>query len=427
MAKDTSNTLRNQIIYSIFVRNYSKEGTFQAVEKDLERIRCLGADVIWLLPIHPIGEQARKGTLGSPYAIRDYRKINPDLGTMDDFKSLVNAIHRKGMKCIIDVVYNHTSPDSWLAQHHPEFFYKTASGSMGNKAGNWEDVVDLDYKNLELWDYQIETLKFWARVVDGFRCDVAPLIPLDFWLRARREVATVNAECLWLSESIEPEFILDLRLNGLTALSDSEILQAFDICYDYDIFKCFRAYLRGECNLSVYAEHVNMQEYIYPDNYVKLRYLENHDQARAKEIINDELSLITWTAFLYFQKGMTLLYAGQEAENTIRPNLFEKDPVNWNTGKDLSLLLIRLAKIKRSPLLTNSSYHLSAFDADHILLGTHIAGEKKMIGLFSFVGRNIKIDVRFSDGVYHNLIDGSEVVVKDGKIQSNSIPIIIQN
>ena len=134
MAVNASKLYRNQVMYSVFVRNYSEEGTFNGVRKDLDRIKALGTDIVWLLPIHPIGKKAPKGTLGSPYAISDYRKINPEYGTMDDLKQLVADIHARGMKCIIDVVYNHTSPDSWLAKNHPEWFYHEPDGSFANKA-----------------------------------------------------------------------------------------------------------------------------------------------------------------------------------------------------------------------------------------------------------------------------------------------------
>ena len=207
MAVDTEKTLRNQVLYSIYVRNYSEAGTFAAVQADLDRIKALGTDIIWLLPIHPTGEKHRKGTLGSPYAIRDYRAVNPEFGTLDDFRHLVDAIHDRGMKCIIDVVYNHTSPDSWLAEHHPEWFFHKPDGSLGNRFGDWWDVADLDYSHKELWEYQIETLKYWARLVDGFRCDVAPLVPLEFWKRAREEVAAVRPGCFWLCESVERGFV----------------------------------------------------------------------------------------------------------------------------------------------------------------------------------------------------------------------------
>ena len=178
MAICTPKGYRNQVMYSIYVRNYSEEGTFEGVRRDLPRICSLGVDIIWLMPIHPCGKKNRKGTLGSPYAISDYRAVNPEFGTMEDFKRLVDDIHANGMKCIIDVVYNHTSPDSVLSREHPEWFYHKPDGSFGNRIGDWSDVIDLDYRNHALWDYQIETLKQWASLVDGFRCDVAPLVPL---------------------------------------------------------------------------------------------------------------------------------------------------------------------------------------------------------------------------------------------------------
>ena len=228
MAINTPKSYRNQVMYSVYVRNHTPEGTFQALRRDLSRIKSLGTDIIWLMPIHPIGKVARKGSLGSPYAISDYRAVNPEYGTLEDFKALVDDIHALGMKCIIDVVYNHTSPDSWLVNNHPEWFYHKPDGSFGNHVGDWTDIVDLDYEQKELWDYQIETLKMWAEIVDGFRCDVAPLLPMAFWQKAREEVEKVRPGCFWLSESVEPGFIQYLRSQGLVAHTDSEVLEVFD-------------------------------------------------------------------------------------------------------------------------------------------------------------------------------------------------------
>ena len=151
--------LRGKIIYSVYLRNHTEEGTFAALENDLDRIRALGTDVIWLLPIHPIGQLNKKGALGCPYSISDYRGINPEYGTLEDLKHLVGEIHARGMLCIIDVVYNHTSHDSVLFRKHPEYFYRKEDGGFGNRYGDWTDVLDLDYSSAELWDYQIETLK----------------------------------------------------------------------------------------------------------------------------------------------------------------------------------------------------------------------------------------------------------------------------
>lgn len=425
MAVNTSKTYRNQIMYSVYIRNHTPEGTFQALRADLRRIRSLGVDIIWLMPIHPIGTKARKGTLGSPYAISDYRAVNPEYGTMEDFQALVDDIHALGMKCIIDVVYNHTSPDSRLVANHPEWFYHKPDGSFGNHVGDWSDIIDLDYTQKALWDYQIDTLKMWARIVDGFRCDVAPMVPLAFWLKAREEVEKVHPGCFWLSESIEPGFISYLRGQGLIAHSDCEIFQAFDAAYDYDIFGIFRDYLTGNVPLSAYAEAVTRQESTYPENYVKLRYLENHDTARAAQIIPDETALLNWTAFLYFQKGMTLLFGGQEAGAAHRPDLFGKDDVIWSSGRDYADLLRRLSLIKRDSLLTDSMYRVTALPRD-VLLATHEKNGQRLIGVFSVQGHSSLVDVGLPDGQYENLLTGDFVEVFGGRLGIDGTPVIIK-
>ena len=219
MAKNTEISLRNKVIYSVYVRNHTNDGTFNAVAEDLDRIKSLGTDIIWFMPIHPIGVKNKKGSLGCPYANKDYRTTNPEYGTMDDFKSLVEKIHAKGMKCIIDVVYNHTSPDSNLSVEHPEFFYRKSDGNFGNKVGDWSDIIDLDYSNKELWQYQIDSLVMWAKIVDGFRCDVASFVPVEFWKQAREAVAKVNPDCIWLAESVHSSFNVFSRKSGIYTLT----------------------------------------------------------------------------------------------------------------------------------------------------------------------------------------------------------------
>ncbi len=426
MADNTKKELRNQMMYQVFVRNYSKEGTFKALESDIPRIKALGTDIVYLMPIHPIGVKNRKGTLGSPYAISDYRSINPEFGTEDDLKSLVDTIHKNGMKCIIDVVYNHTSPDSVLSQEHPEWFYKKPDGSFGNRVGDWTDVIDLDYSNEGLWDYQIKTLIKWAGIVDGFRCDVAPMVPIAFWERARKEVEKVRPGCIWLAESVEPEFITHFRGMGVTVHSDGEIFRAFDLSYDYDIYSDFISYIRGKSSLSDYAAAVNRQESIYPDNYVKIRFLENHDQMRAHYLIPDEKALKNYTAFIFFQKGMTFVYAGQEYGARHLPSLFDKDDVDMSPqdGIDMSGLFARLSSIKRDGIFADSVYRMT--DKGHdICVAVHEKGNRIAVGVFSLRGESANVEVSIPDGVYKNLIDDSLVDVSHGSISCDGEPVII--
>lgn len=413
------------MMYQVFVRNFSAEGTFEKVRQDLDRIKALGTDIVWFMPIHPIGKAQRKGKLGSPYAISDYRAVNPEFGTLEDFKALVDAIHTRKMKCIIDVVYNHTSPDSVLRNEHPEWFFHREDGSFGNRVGDWSDIIDLDYSNKGLWEYQTETLKMWAEIVDGFRCDVAPLIPLEFWKYARAEVEKVRPGCIWLSESVEPEFITHLRGRGMTALSDSEIYQAFDLSYEYDCYRDFVSYIRGDSPLSSYAEAINRQEYIYPDNYVKLRFLENHDQTRARFLVPDVSALKSWTAFMFFQKGMALVYNGQEFGASHLPSLFDKDTIKMQAEDiDLSALIARLAKIKKADIFTDSTYQVKAAGSS-TMVATHTRESKTVAGVFPLRSETRFVSVPLEDGIYTNLIDGKEVEVFRGGIQCFGEPMII--
>jgi glycosidase len=425
VAQDTSTSIRNLVIYSVFVRNHTPEGTFRAVIPDLPRIHALGTDVVWLMPIHPIGEKNRKGTLGSPYANRDYRTVNPEYGTMDDFRVLVDAIHAEGMKCMVDVVYNHTSPDSVLFEEHPEFFFRKPDGQPGNHVGDWSDVIDLDYNVSALWDYQIETLCQWARIVDGFRCDVASFVPVEFWKRARAEVAQVHPDCLWLAETVHRSFGAACRAAGMTCARDSEAFEAFDMEYEYDVQEAFERYLKGEIPLSCYLDLLDFQENLYPQNYDKLRFLENHDVPRIASHVKSESDLRNHTAMLYFKKGTTLIYAGQEAACSHLPSLFDRDTISWDTGTDLSNLMRRMAQIKHDVLDADDAFFVSADDENDIAVLRREHNGRRKVGVFSLKSRSVEVEVPLPDDTYENLIDGSTVAVQDGRLACAGKPIVV--
>lgn len=425
MAEKTDISLRNQVIYSIYIRNHTEEGTFQAVIPDLDRIKDLGTDIIWFLPIHPIGIKGKKGTLGCPYANRDYRTVNPEYGTMDDFKMLVDAIHDRGMKCIIDVVYNHTSPDATLVKEHPEFFYHKSDGSMGNHVGDWTDVVDLDYTCQELWDYQIESLKMWAEIVDGFRCDVASFVPVEFWCKARKAVEEIRPGCIWLAETVHSGFGLMSRQMGLYSANDYEMFRAFDLEYDYDIREVFDRYLKGECCLSNYMDVMNFQECLYPNNYIKMRCLENHDQPRISSFVNDTLSLENYSAFLYFLKGTTLLYAGQEYCCDKIPSLFDKDVFPRDPEKDISAWFPKLNRMKKELLSAEDCIICNADDEHDIAILERNDIKNYKLGIFSLKGKAADVAVKLKDGQHINYLDGTVVTVSKGILHCNGKPIVI--
>jgi len=425
MAANTNDQLRSDVIYSIYVRNHTPEGTFKAIIPDLDRIKSLGTDIIWFLPIHPIGIQGKKGSLGCPYANRDYRTVNPEYGTMEDFRTLVDAIHERGMKCIIDVVYNHTSPDATLVTEHPEFYYRKEDGSMGNHVGDWTDVVDLDYNCKALWDYQIESLTMWAGIVDGFRCDVASFVPVDFWCRAREACEKVYPGCIWLAETVHSSFALFHRQTGLYCANDYDMYQAFDMEYEYDIREVLDRYLKGECCLSNYIDALNFQECLYPTNYNKLRFLENHDQPRICSFVKDEKALDNFTALLYFLKGTTLIYAGQEYKNTHVPSLFEKDLIHREEGTTISPLLKKLYGIKKGLLSCEDYFRGSCDDEMDIAILERDDNVTRKLGVFSLKGRTADVKVSFPDGTYINRMNGKSVVIAEGTLFCDGDPIIL--
>ena len=425
MARNTDVRLQKQVIYSVYVRAHTKEGTFLSLIPDLDRIRELGTDIIWLMPIHPIGVKNRKGSLGCPYANRDYRAVNPEYGTMEDFRKLVDAIHQRGMKCMIDVVYNHTSPDAVLLKEHPEFYYHDEQGNTGNKIGDWSDVIDLDYGEPGLWDYQIQTLCMWAKIVDGFRCDVASFVPVPFWNMARSFVERVHPGFIWLAETVHLNFGNFARREGFFSARDTEVYEAFDLEYEYDVRETFDRYLKGEVALSQYVNLLNFQEAVYPANYNKLRFLENHDQPRICASVGTESDLNNYIAMLFFLKGTTLLYAGQEFSCTHTPSLFEKE-VFERGGRDISAELRKLSDLKHNVLDADDGFCAAADDGHDIAVLLRQNETSRKIGVFSLKSRCADVEVEAPDGTYVNLIDGSSVTVENGKLRCEGRPIIFR-
>ena len=428
MAVDTNLSLRQSIIYQVYNRNHNESGTFRELIGDLKRIKELGVDIIYLLPIHPIGKKNKKGSLGCPYSIQNYREVNPEYGTLEDFKALIEATHEHGMKLMIDVVYNHTSRDSVLLKTHPEWFYKNSDGAFANRIGDWSDVTDLDYtKDVALWEELIDTLKYWAtQGVDGYRCDVASFVPVEFWLRARREVAEINPDFIWLAESVDGGFINYIRSQGFEVHSDCELYQAFDICYDYDVFAFYKDYLLGCAPLGEYIKRVQMQEVIYPGNYVKLRCLENHDQERIASLVKSLEQLKMWTTFVYLQKGATMIYAGQEALCTHAPSLFDIDKVDWSHYNEAGMadFMSQLASLKRDEIMSDGFYTI---ELGNVLDSVRLVYEndvKKRVAVFNFGLKSGEVLVDVVDGEYKNLLTDEVVVVRDGKVSLTSEPII---
>lgn len=426
--RNTDITLRNQMLYQVFVRNHTEEGTFAALERDLDRIKELGTDIVYLLPVQPCGVLCRKGEQGSPYAIRDYRAVDPAQGTIETLQSLVDEIHRRGMKCIIDCVYNHTSRDAVLLEEHPEYYYHKEDGTTGNKIGDWYDVIDLDYRNEELWQYQIDTLCMWAEIVDGFRCDVASMVPIEFWIRAREAVEQVRPGAIWMSESIDANFIRDLRARHFTAHSDCEMYQAFDVLYDYDVFDLQRACMEKRVSVKDYVEALRRQQVLYPENYIKARFLENHDMDRAASILASEEELKNWLAFTFLNQGLAFVYAGQECGALHRPSLFDIDKVDWTVRTDLSDMIRKLSELKKKEIFAKGSFEIAASDQAETIQLIYRWKDRFLMAFIpiGLQGSEESVCPDIPDGKYTDLLSEEEVIVKDKKVCVEKSTIVFE-
>lgn len=422
MAKQTDLNLRSYTFYQVFPRQHSTSNDFLGVIKDLDRIKSLGTDVIYFLPIHPIGKKARKGLEGSPYSIVDYMEVHQGLGTIDDFKELVKKAHDLNMKVMIDIVFNHTSRDSKLVKEKPEWFYKNEKGEFANRIGDWSDITDLDFSKRPVWDYLIDVLKYWGAIVDGFRCDVAPLLPIDFWKEARTEVEKINPDLIWLTESVHPGFIKYLRDMGYDCSSDSEMYQAFDICYDYDIFDYMNDYLKDGKKLSRWLEEIARQDVTYPKNYIKLRSFENHDQSRLRSKVRDHEHFMQMIALMFFLKGAAFIYAGQEHAVNHVPSLFENDLIPWNKEASIESYIQRLSALKKQPIFISGNYNMHHSVDVAVLSYTY--QNQFLVGVFN-LELSKSVEVPLIDGIYTNFINEEDIEVKNGKIELNSTPIII--
>lgn len=425
MAGDTPLHFRNMVIYQVYVRNHGPNGTFADVEVDLERIRDMGVDVVYFMPIHPIGKLNKKGGLGCPYSIRDYEEVNPEYGTRADFKNLIDHAHALGLKVMIDVVYNHTAHDSRLVAEHPQWFHQDAEGNPITTVPEWSDVIDLKFEDPALQVYLIGVLQDWVRLgVDGFRCDVASLLPLGFWQQARQAVAEVKEGVIWLAESVHVAFIAHRRQYGLLAVSDSELYTAFDLTYDYDIWPIWQAAVRGDEPASGYLEALRMQDCIYPGNYVKMRCVENHDQLRIMKLASTAKQARAWTALMAFNKGAFFVYAGQESGARRRPTLFDIDKVDWGEYREMDFIS-RLMEMKKAEAMQQG--HLIWTTAEPVVQAVWCNGDDSLYGFFNVGGVDGDVEVLLSDGTYKNLLDDSIVRVYGGRMAVPEAGCVVQS
>lgn len=306
----------NANIYEVNTRQFTQEGTFNAFREHLPRLKNMGVDILWFMPITPIGEVNRKGGLGSYYSVKDYKAVNPEFGNMQDFIDLVAEAHGLGMYVILDWVANHTAWDNYLVYENPEWFERDSLGNLVSPY-DWTDVVALDYEVPEVWDYMLDAMKFWVDTanVDGFRCDVAFLVPTEFWNRARRELDKIKPVFM-LAEAEEPE------------LHE----HAFDMSYAWGMHHVMNNIAAGRQN----ANHVDSMMDVYyqrfpPEAYL-MHFTSNHDENSWAGTVFERLGdgVRTFAVLAATLPGMPLIYNGQEAAMDKMLEFFEKDEIDWS-------------------------------------------------------------------------------------------------
>jgi alpha-amylase len=310
-------------IYEVNLRQYSKEGTFNAFEKELPRLKKMGVGTLWFMPITPIAQKEKKGTRGSQYAASDYTAINPEFGTMQDFKNLVDEAHKMGFKVIIDWVANHTGWDHVWTKTHPEYYLHDADGSF-HRASGMDDIIELDYSKPELRKAMIDAMKFWVKEtnIDGFRCDLASWVEVDFWEQARPEV-----------EKIKSLFFL----GEFDELDNPEYGKVFDASYSWSWMHKTEDYYKKNFPLQDLKDLLIKYSNI-GDNSMRAWFTSNHDENSWNGTEYEKYGLIAkpLAVFSATWNGVPLMYSGQELPNKKRLEFFEKDSIEWSETYELA-------------------------------------------------------------------------------------------
>lgn len=395
-------------IYEVNIRQYTPEGTMKAFEDGhLERLHAQGVDILWLMPIFPISEEGRKGTLGSYYAVRNYTEVNPEFGTLADLQRLVKHAHSLGMKVVLDWVANHTGRDNVWTREHKDFFNLDSLGNPAVPAGtDWDDVADLNYDNPDMRRAMIDAMKYWITNadIDGFRCDVAGMVPTDFWVECRKEL-----------EQSKPLFMLAEDDNP-------EIHKAFDASYNWKIHHILNGIAQGKNTVKDLVAQYDTLQQKFPKNAILMNFTSNHDENSWSKSEYDRMGdyVKTMATLTYFLPGMPLCYSGQEAANRKSLAFFEKDTIDFSQVS-LKEFYATLNNLKHShpALWGNDIKFLSA--EDNVLVFERNGNNEKILCIFNF---NSDAKDYTADGNFADLFTGA-AAASPLKIDGKNYKILI--
>jgi cyclomaltodextrinase len=335
---------KNSNIYEVNIRQYTAEGTFNAFGQHLPRLKEMGVDILWLMPVHPISEKNRKGSLGSYYAVHDYKDVNPDFGSKEDFKNLVDSAHELGMKVILDWVPNHTGFDHIWTEEHPEWYNKNEAGEITYPEGtDWTDVADLNYDNKDMRKAMIDALLYWIKDfdIDGYRCDVAGSVPNDFWVEANTALFR-EKHVFMLAEANDP--------------SHHEV--GFHMSYGWPFHHAMNQRAKGEISLAQMDSNYQAELDKFGDEAYLMNFITNHDENSWNGTIEERLGEAgdAMAVLAFTIDGMPLIYSGQEAGLNKRLKFFEKDTINWDQIVKEEFYTTLLALKHENKALWNGKY-----------------------------------------------------------------------
>jgi alpha-amylase len=388
-------------IYEVNLRQYTLEGTFEAFSKNLPRLKDMGVEILWFMPITPISNLGRLGTLGSYYAVKNYSETNPEFGTVSDFKNLVKEAHGLGFKVIIDWVADHSGNDhNWLTDN-PEYYCYDDNSQVIHPHG-WTDVALLNYDNSELRVSMIEEMKFWIKEcdIDGYRCDMAHLVPLDFWIQAKKKLSKYKENLFWLGECEEPEYH-----------------EVFDATYTWRWMHASEEFYHGKMNLQSLLTVLYKAETEFPSNALRTYFTSNHDEnswnGTEYEKYGDSVRLMA--VFSCTWNGIPMIYSGQELPNYKRLKFFEKDAIEWNGFFGMhdfykTLLILRSSnKSLRAGDLNVRTKIVSHPDDHRVFSYLRANGDAQVLVVLNFSSEEINFQVKEVRGVFRNVFGGNDV------------------
>jgi alpha-amylase len=392
-------------IYEVNLRQYTREGTFSAFAKHLPRLQDMGVEVIWFMPVTPISIKNRKGTLGSYYSCSSYVDTNPEFGTIDEFKQLVKQIHELGMKVIIDWVANHTGWDHEWTITHPHFYSKHADGSFKPPVENWEDVIHLNFSNVQLRRAMIDAMKFWVKDcgIDGFRCDMAMLVPVDFWKEARLELDKLK-QLFWLGE--------------FDQWNDEPYAHVFDVSYSWHWMHITEEFCKKRKNIVSLDQALTGYQYKQPFHHIRSFFTSNHDENswNGTEYEKYGEATIPLAVFSCLWNGIPLIYSGQELPNQKRLSFFDKDEIPWKGKPKLHQFYQTLLKLRKThPALLAGhketiTWRIATNHPNELFCFVRKNKEKEVVAVLNFSDRKIYYqlqDMRVR-GMFANLFSSKE-------------------